>query len=311
MKAAQIETYGPAESIHVVEIERPAVADGQVLVRVRAASLNPFDSMVLSGQVAAMVPSLPLTLGGDIAGEVEAIGAGVDGLAPGDHVYGSAAAVAGGSGALAEYALTTPDQLAIMPTNLDFQQAAALPLVAVSAHQAVGEHLRLKAGQRLLVLGGAGGIGAIAIQLACHLGAKVAATASGDSNLAYVRALGAEPVIDYKTDDFSQQLHDYDAVLDTAGGDGFVKSYQVLKAGGTAVSLAAAVDAAAADRHGITAIHQMTQVNRPRLEAVSRLVASGVIKPRIGAAFPLDDAAAAFEARQSASFAGKIVIAIA
>ena len=307
MKAAQINEYGHADAIKVVEIDQPTISEDQVLVEVQASSLNPFDTMVCEGYVAGMIKSLPITLGGDIAGVVKQVGDNVTDLSEGDVVYGQANVVAGNSGALAEFAATKSEQVAKAPTNIDITEVASLPLVGVSALQALNDHIGLKADQKIFIHGGAGGIGSIAIQVAKNIGAYVATTATGEG-IDYVKSLGADEVIDYKSSDFSQNLHDYDAVFDTVGGDDFTKSFDILKSGGVAVSMIADPDEAKAKELGITSIRQTTHVNTQKLNDLTKLVEDGVVKPNVGKVYDLNDVQAAFEARESGKVQGKIVI---
>jgi len=306
MKAAQIKEYGQADKIQVVEVDRPRAGKDQVLVEVQAASLNPFDTMVREGYVKDMIKSLPITLGGDIAGVVREVGENVNSVATGDIIYGQANAVAGNSGALAEYAATNAGQVAKAPVNVDITEAAALPLVGVSALQALNDHLELKEGEKIFIHGSAGGIGSIAIQVAKNLGAYVATTATGD-DIAYVADLGADEVIDYKAQDFSEKLEGFDKVFDTVGGDDFAKALTILKPGGTAVSMIAEADEAKANELKVTAIHQFTRVTRDKLVQLAKLVESGIVTSRIAKVYDLGDIQAAFEARESGA-KGKIVI---
>ena len=224
MKSAQISEYGDSSIIKINEVEKPSAGESQVLVEVHSASLNPFDSAVRAGYMKEMLPlQFPATLGGDIAGVVVELGDGVDSLALDDKVYGQASVVAGNSGAFAEYAVTKVGQIAKAPDGLDFTTLASLPLVGVSALQALGQHINIRSDQKLFIHGGAGAIGSIALQIAKNIGAYVATTATGDG-IEYVKKLGADEVIDYKTQDFSEILKDYDAVFDTVGGDDFNKS---------------------------------------------------------------------------------------
>jgi len=309
MKAAQINRYGDPSVIEINDVAKPSLQDGQVLVEVHASSLNPYDTAVRSGAAKARYPlDFPATLGGDIAGIVTEVGAGVQHVAKGDQVYGQAYAGTG-SGAFAEYAAAAASQVAKMPTNLDFQQAGSLPLVGVSAWQALHEHLKLQAGQRIFIHGGAGGIGSLAIQIAKHIGAHVATTATGD-DIAKVTRLGADQVVDYKTEDFASILNDFDAVFDTVGHDDFDKALGVLRRGGIAVSMVAPPNEARASELGVTALMQFTKVTTPALDALRELVESGAVAPQVSRTFPLVKIQAAFEARETSHVPGKIVITI-
>lgn len=310
MKAAQINEYGHADAIKVVEVDQPTINEGQVLIEVQAASLNPFDTMVREGYLQEMIPlELPITLGGDIAGVVKEVGDGVDSLAVGDIVYGQANVVAGNSGALAEYAATQAEQVAKAPTNVDITEAASLPLVGVSALQALNDHIHIKAGQKIFIHGGAGGIGSIAIQIAKNIGAQVATTATGEG-IDYVKSLGADEVIDYKSSDFSQNLNEYDAVFDTVGGEDFNKSFNILKSGGVAVSMIADANEAKAKERDITTVKQMTHVTSEKLYELTKLVEEGVVTANIGKVFTLQDIQQAFETREAGQVQGKIIVTI-
>lgn len=310
MKAAQINQYGDSSAIQINEVEKPVPAEGQVLVEVYASSLNPVDTAVRSGALQQAMPlQFPITLGGDIAGVVAEVADGVTGVAVGDRVYGQSLVVTGNSGALAEYATTVPAQIAHMPAQLDFNQAASLPLTGSSALQALMQHLDLKPGQTIFIHGGAGNIGSLAIQVAKDMGARVTTTATGDG-LALVQQLGADEVIDYKAEDFSTRLRDYDAALDTVGGQDFSKMLTILKPGGIAVTLAGQVDQALADRIGVTAIAQFTQVTTGSLDVLSELIEKGTVKPWVGKIYPLEQVKDAFDARESDAVHGKVVIQI-
>src|SRR5581483_8012429 len=231
MKAIQIKKFG-SDAIELVDTKKPSPGKGQVLVKVFASSVNPFDIKLTQGAVPKL--HLPYTLGGDIAGVVAELGEGVENFQVGNKVYGSALALAGATGGYAEYAAAPAEMLAVMPRHADFTQAAASVLVGVSAVQALYEHMHLTSGQKILIDGGAGGIGSAAVQIAKHLGAVVVATATGDG-INYVTELGVDQVIDYQTQDFTKAVSDCDAVFDTVGGQTFEQSFGVIKKGGVIV----------------------------------------------------------------------------
>ena len=310
MKAAQIKEYGDASVIHLNEIEAPIAGEGQVLVEVHASSINPFDTIVREGYVKDMMPlTLPATLGGDIAGTVTQIGEGVTGLAIGDKVYGQANAVAGNTGAFAEYASTSAGQIAKSPTNLSFTEAASLPLVGVSALQALNDHIKLTSDHKILIVGGAGGIGSIAIQIAKHIGAYVATTATGEG-LETVKQLGADEVIDYQTQHVTELLKEFDAIYNTAGGESFDSTLKILRRGGVAVTMAAQPNEELATELGVTVIAQMTNVTSEKLSELTKLVENNVVKPLADTVFPLEQITEAFTAKESGNVIGKVVIAI-
>lgn len=310
MKAAQIKEYGDSSVVAISDIDKPAINEGQILVRVQASSLNPFDSAIRAGYLQQMIPlQLPVTLGGDIAGEVVAVAEGVENASVGDMVYGQANVVAGNSGALAEFAATSASQVAKTPSTISIQEAAALPLVGVSALQGLTQHLNVQPGQKVLITGGSGNIGRIAIQIAKHIGAYVATTVTGEG-MAIAKSFGADEIIDYKAQNFTELLHDYDAVLDTVGGDALNDVLAVLKQGGVAATLAGAFDEAKATEAGVTALSQNTHVSTEALNELTALVESGVVKPGVGQVFALSDIQAAFDARDNGTVKGKVVIAI-
>lgn len=306
MKAAQINEYGSFDVIKIVDIDKPAPGEGQILVELRAASLNPFDYKLRKGYMKDTIPlQLPITIGADFAGVVIE---GSDDYHLGDEVYGSAIILNGGSGALAEFATANTQNIALKPKNVSFQQAAAAVLAGVSALQAVNQ-LDLGLGKKVLIHGGAGGIGSAAIQYAKYLGAHVATTATAKSK-DFVTGLGADEVIDYETQKFEEVLHDYDAVFDIVGGETQTRSFAVLKEGGIMVSMFGQPDEALAAEHKTTGIAQNTQVNTASLNQLKKLIEDGVIKPQIDREFPLDQTAEAFKHLETGSPQGKVVVQI-
>ena len=310
MKAAQITSYGGKDVLKTVtDASKPEISEGEVLVQVHAAAVNPFDWKVREGQTQTMAElHFPATLGGDFAGKVVEVGEEVSDIKVDDEVYGQANAL-GGQGSFAEFTPVRATALARKPKSIDFVQAAVLPLTSVSAYQALVEHLNLQAGQKILIHGGAGGIGSSAIPLAKHLGAHIATTALAD-DADYVKSLGADKVIDYKSQDFTTLLKDYDAVYDTVGGDTYQKSYQVLKPGGIIVSMLEQPNQALMSQYNVQAIAQFTRVTRERLEAIAKLVDEGVITANIDKTFPLDQAAEALEYLHASHHRGKVVIKV-
>lgn len=310
MKAARIDQYGDTSVVHISDVTRPTPKNDQVLIEVRAASINPFDTTIRSGAMKDTIAlDLPVTLGGDLAGVVVGVGGDVEGVAIGEVVYGQANVVSGNSGAFAEYAATSPTQIAAMPAGLSFPEAAALPLVGASALQALTTHIGIEPDQKLFIHGGAGGIGTVAIQIAKHIGAYVATTATGEG-ADYVKQLGVDEVIDYKTSDFSEILTDFDAVFDTVGGGDFGKSLRILKRGGRAVSMIAPPDEALASELGVFAIMQGTHVTTNALESLASLVEQGVVTPHVEKIFPLESVKEAFLLRESGTVRGKVVLEI-
>ena len=307
MKAAQINEYGGPESVKITETDQPPVADDQLLVEVRAAAVNPFDVKVSQGHARQMAElKFPATLGGDLSGVVAAVGSAVSGFEVGDEVYGLAGALSG-HGSFAQFAPVAATSAGRKPSGLNFLEAAALPLAGVSAYQSLVETLQLKAGQKILIHGGAGGIGSLAIQLAKHLGAHVATTAAADDE-AFVKELGAEVFIDYKGQKFQDVVKDYDAVFDTVGGDTLANSYSVLKPGGALTTMAGQPDEALASKYQVTATGQFTRLNPERLAGVTKLVEDGDLKPVIDKTFPFEQTAEAMAYLAQGGHRGKVLI---
>jgi NADPH:quinone reductase-like Zn-dependent oxidoreductase len=278
-----------------------------VLVEVKAASINPFDLYFLAGNLQKMAPlPFPITLGGDFAGVVSQT-SGQE-FAVGDQVYGSALILAGGSGSFAEYCSANVTSIAHKPKTIDFQKAAGLPLVGSSAVQALEEHMRLQKGQKVLIHGGAGGIGSVAIQIAKALGAYVATTVS-TNDIPFVTQLGADQAVDYKTQKFEEIIKDFDGVYDTVGGQTTEKSFLVLKKGGILVSMLGQPSEELAQKYNVTAIGQRTKTNTDHLYRLAQFVDNGSIKPQVDKVFPLDQTKEAYMYMQD-SHRGKVVISI-
>jgi NADPH:quinone reductase-like Zn-dependent oxidoreductase len=314
MKSTQIKRYGGSE---VVEINQstPAPNDpsaGKVLVDVKAAGVNPADWKIREGYFQQMMPlQFPSTLGMDFSGVIEKVGEGVPDFKQNDEVYGQAAVIRGGSGAFAEIALANADTIAHKPKILSHEKAAGLPLVGVSAWQALVDIIGLSKGQKILIHGGAGGIGSIAIQLAKHLGAYVATTVSTNDKQFVKEELGADEVIDYKTQTFEDLLpHEYDAVFDTVGGETYTRSFKILKRGGIIVSMLEQPNQELMDRFGVKAISQITQVNRERLTKLAQWVDQNNIRVNIDRTFPLDEAGKALDYQRDVHPRGKVVLQV-
>lgn len=311
MKAVQINKYGGIDVLEINERAlKPSLKKDQVLVEVKAASINPIDWKIREGYLKEMAPlQFPVTMGGDFAGIVSEIIDGVSEFKIGDNVYGSAIVLNGGSGAFAELSCANIRNIALKPTSIDFIEVSALPLVGTSVIQAIEEHIKLQSGQKILIHGGAGGIGHIAIQLAKTLGAFVATTVSTE-DIDFVKQLGADEVIDYKTQNFEKVLNNFDAVYDTVGGETTDKSITVLKTGGTLVSMLGQPKEELAQKYSVTAIGQNTQTNTARLTRLSELVDGGKIKINVDKIFPLDSVKEAFTYQEKVHPRGKVVLKI-
>ena len=300
MQAAQVSEYGDASKILVQEAATPIAREGQVLVTVVAASVNPFDLTLASGAMAGMIPlTLPYTIGGDFAGTMD----------DGRQVYGTALVANGGSGSMAEQTVANMKNISDKPKSIGFEEAASLPLAGCSALQAIEEHLDLQKGQKILIHGGAGGIGTLAIQLAKLRGGYVATTASAvDRDM--LTGLGADLVIDYKAEDFTTLISEYDAVFDTVGGEVTNQSLQVLKTGGKLVTMIGEPDLKRAEELGIVVTRQNTGVTTERLERIALHIERGELKPVIDKVFPLEKSRDAYEYFVSGHPKGKVVLRI-
>lgn len=313
MKSAQLKGYGSSE---VIEINRNTPtpndpSEGKVLVKVKAAGVNPADWKIREGYMQQMIPlQFPSPLGMDFSGIVEKVGAGVSGFNVHDEVYGQASVMSGGSGAFAEMALANADSVAHKPKSPSPQEAAGLPLVGVSAWQALVETIRMTKGQKILIHGGAGGIGSIAIQLAKHIGSYVATTVSTNDKQ-FAKELGADEVIDYKTQTFEDLLpHDFDAVFDTVGSETYARSFKVLKKGGMIVSMLEQPNQQLMEQFGVKAVFQFTQVNRDRLTKLAQWVDQNNIRVNVDKTFPLEEAGKALDYQKDVHPRGKVILAI-
>ena len=314
MKSIQIKKYGGSD---VVEVNKtasvPSISSGKILVNVKASGVNPSDWKIREGYFQQMAPlQFPSTLGGDFSGIVKQIGEDDDissDFKQGDDVYGCASVLKDGSGAFAELALVNKDSIAYKPKSLNYVVAAGLPLVGICAWQALVENIGLSKDQKILIHGGAGGIGSIAIQLANHLGAYVTTTVSTNDKQ-FVQELGADHIIDYKKENFEDVIHDYDAVLDTVGGETYIRSFKVLKKGGIIVSTLEQPNSELMNQYGIRAIFQFAQVNRERLTKLAQWVDQNNVKVNVDKTFPLDEAAKALEYQKDVHPRGKVVLTV-
>ena len=249
MKALVLQRYGGAAPVEFADVSRPLIKATEMLVKVHAAGLNPIDYMIPKGLFKAILKfKLPATMGSDVAGVVMEVGSRVTRFKVGDAVFAST--FDQGFGTFAEFAAVPEHAAAHKPDKLDFVQAASIPMVALTSWQALTERAQLKRGKKVFIPAGAGGIGSFAIQLAKHLGAIVATTTS-TGNVDFVRSLGADEVIDYKTQHFEEVLHGYDAVLGTIRGEELEKAMHIVKAGSNVVSLVGPPDAAFAQARGM------------------------------------------------------------
>jgi NADPH:quinone reductase-like Zn-dependent oxidoreductase len=307
MKAARILRFGPPNVITNDDLPQPEPTAGQLLVRVKAAGVDNWDVLIREGKV--VLKPLPLILGSELSGIVEAIGAEVSGFKLDDEVYGATNEQF--SGAYAEYALPSARMMAQKPKTLNFIEAASAPIVTVTAWQMLFAYARITVGQTVLIHGAAGNVGAYAVQLAIQAGLHVVATAAS-ADLDYVRGLGAERVVDYKRERFEESVTGVDVVLDTVGGDTQQRSLRVLKPGGTLVSVVAPVPETTQKRYGVRAAYFYVNVTTARLNKITELFDSGKLATNVGTVLPLEEARKAHEMMAGAPHKrGKIVLSIA
>jgi NADPH:quinone reductase-like Zn-dependent oxidoreductase len=303
MKAERVHAYGGPEVLQWEDVPRPEPGENEVLVRVRAAGVNPIDWKLREGYLET---PLPFTLGIDFAGIVEVVGPGVTGFRVGDRVFGQ---VDDNTGSYAEYATALVPHIAKTPDTLDDLQAAALPVAGLTAWQALFDTANLRAGQKVLIHAAAGGVGSFAVQFAKWKGAHVIGTASAD-HIGQVREMGADEAIDYRTTKFENMVHDADVVLDTVGGETQERSWKVLKRGGIIVSLVQPPSEAAAATHGARGERIRQQPRGDQLARIADLVASGRVKVNIETVLPLAEARQAQQLSKAGHAGGKIVLKV-
>ncbi|MCY0094283.1 NADP-dependent oxidoreductase [Hoeflea ulvae] len=306
MKAAIINNY--ATDVEIADVPDPVLDADSVLIQVHAASLNPIDNIVRAGQMKDIIPlSFPHVMGYDVSGVVSKIGANVAGIKLGDAVY--ARPNQDDAGSLAEVARIKADELALKPAGLSHAEAASIPLAGLTAWQALVDKAALKAGQKILIHAGSGGVGTLAIQIAKHIGAHVATTTSA-GNADLVRSLGADEVIDYRTENFEDSVSDYDVVFDMLGGETMERSFGVLKKGGVLVSIKGQDTNNLAEKHGVRFEWFFMSPNGAQLSELSALIDKGIVKPVIDSSYELADVAAAYDKLADGHAVGKIVVTV-
>lgn len=305
MKAVYIEQFGGPEVVRYGDLLAPTANAGQIVVDAYAASVNGADWKVRNGGYGK--PDFPLILGRDFSGVVSAVGAGVDDLRIGDEVYG--VLEAGREGAYAEKIAVGAEVVGKKPAKLSHVDAAALALAGITALSAIEDTLKLKAGETILIQGGAGGVASFGIQLAKHIGARVITTARAE-NHAYLRKLGADEVIDYTTTDFTTVVKNCDAVFETVGGDVATKSFAVLKPGGRAAFIASGMQAPKPDRTDVTSLRPAVGRARKHIDRISELVEAGAIQVPHVTLYKLSDAVEAMRVSEARHFKGKLVFKV-
>ena len=332
MKAFIVDRYGKKERGRIGEMPDPKLRENDVLVQVYAAAVNPLDSKIRSGEFKLILPyRLPLILGNDVAGVVVQAGRHVRRFKVGDQVY--ARPPEDRIGSFAELIALNEDAVALMPKKLTMEEAASIPLAALTAWQALIEKAGLKKGHKVLIHAGSGGVGTIAIQLARHLGATVATTTS-TANLDLVRSLGADIAIDYKTTDFSKVLSDYDVVLNSLGTETLNKSLEVLKPGGKLISISGPPDPdfaksrgagwflklvvnllsfvirRKAKQHRVSYSFVFMRASGEQLDEITSLIGAGVIRPVVDRVFPFESTSYALAYVESGRAKGKVVVKV-
>lgn len=310
MKAIVIDQYGGKEQLKEREVETPAISAHQVLVEVYATSVNPIDWKLREGYLKEMLPwEFPIILGWDVAGVIRELGSEVKHHHVGERVFARPATTR--QGTYAEFVPVDENLLARMPESMSFEEGAAFPLTGLTAWQCLVEIGHIKKGDKVLIHAGAGGVGSMAIQIANSIGAYVATTAS-DKNDELVTSLGANQVINYHEEDFSDILENFDFVLDTMGGDILEKSYGVLKRGGRLVSIAGQPDEEKAEQLGISVSSFWLEPDGAQLKKLADLFVSGEVRPEIGHLYHLteQEVQEAHELSESHHARGKIVIKV-
>lgn len=328
MKTAYIEHYGKLDAVKLGEQAQPQLQADDILIKIHAASINPLDLRVVEGEFKAILPvKFPFILGNDLAGTIVEVGNQIKNFKVGDAVY----AKTDQAGSFAEYVTVKETSIALKPKNISMEHAASLPLVALTAWQALVEFAQLKQGQKVLIHAGSGGVGTIAIQLAKQLGATVATTTSG-KNISWVKELGADIIIDYKSTNFEDVIQDYDVVFDTQGGKTLEKSLTVLKRGGRVISIAGPPDRNFAEtldvnfllkciipmlsfpirrkakKLGVHYSFLFMQPNGQQLAEITKLVESEKIKPVVDKIYDFVDIKDAFDYVNTGRTKGKVVI---
>ncbi len=307
MKAVRLHEFGGPDVLRYEDAPRPEIGPGDVLIRVRASSVNPLDWKIREGRMEAMMPhTLPLILGLNAGGIVEAVGSGVTGFKPGDEVFAGTGMTRDGS--YAEFVAADAGAVARKPSAVDFGTIVSAQ-TALTALQALFDVSHLSAGQTVLVHGAGGAVGAAGVQFAHNIGATVVATASGEDR-DYVRGLGADVVVDYRTERFEDAAHDVDVVLDTVGGETQARSFTTMKPGGILVTTTAPPDMDAAGKAGVTAKMIQVSPNTAQLSEIAEMIAAGKFKVRIGLVLPLSEAQQAHEKAQAGQVRGKIVLQV-
>lgn len=302
MKAIRVHNYGHSEEMVLEDVQQPKPGRGQVLVKIHDAGVNPVDWKIREGYMKGSLPSsFPYTMGQDFSGEVVESGKGVKGFKRGDRVFGFA------QGTYAEYAIASPDELAHVPKNVDWHGAAAIPTAGLTAWQIVMDVAKVSENQTVLIHGAGGGVGSFAVQFAKKAGARVIATASRES-FSHLQGLGADQLIDYKSERFEDSVKDVDTVIDLVGGDTLTRSYGVVRKNGRIITSVGHPDEAAARKYGVRVSHFLMKRHGNELEQIGRLLGDGSLRPHISKVMPLSEAREAENLSQLGHPHGKIIL---
>jgi NADPH:quinone reductase-like Zn-dependent oxidoreductase len=307
MKAAIIRDY--ETEIEIADIDAPDLHDDSVLIAVHAAGLNPIDYILQSGAMKDNIPlSFPHVMGFDVSGEITEVGKDVTGFKIGDAVF--ARANQQDAGAIAQTARVKANEMALKPANISHADAASVPLAGLTAWQALVTKGKLKKGDKVLIHAGSGGVGTLAIQIAKHFGAYIATTCSA-RNVDLVRKLGADVVIDYTTQDFENEVSDYDLVFDMVGGETLNRSFKVLKRGGTLVSIKGQDTDTLAPEHDVRFEWFFMEPDGAMLADLGKLIEDGIVKTVIDSTYPMAETVEAYKALKDGHAVGKIVVTMA
>jgi NADPH:quinone reductase-like Zn-dependent oxidoreductase len=311
MRAVLVHGYGKPDAIRIEQARKPALQPDEILVRVHAASVNPVDWKVCDGVLKDKLPMpIPFIPGGDFSGTVAAAGSEAADFPAGMAVFGMTGTPGYRAGAFAEFVAVKAEHLAPKPESLSHEQAASVPLAALTAWQAVFDRAGVQLGQRVLVHAGAGGVGGFAIQFA-HVAGAIVTTTTSAANTDYVRALGADEVIDYRTQKFEDVVRDFDVVIDLIGGETQERSYAVLRRGGVLVNAWGAIMQDKADAAGVRGVKVAVEPDAGQLTRISELIDSGQVRVSVAKTFALTDCVAALDESRAGHVRGKIVLKVA
>jgi NADPH:quinone reductase-like Zn-dependent oxidoreductase len=315
MKACIIEAFGGREQLKITDLPKPEAGEGEVLIRIHAAGVNPVDWKIRQGWAQKMLPhKFPIILGWDLAGTVEAVGHSARRFGPGDEVYAYARRPIIHQGTYAQYISLPESYVAGKPSNITMTEAGSIPLTALTAYQALFQGGRLQKGETVFILGASGGVGSSAVQLAAIQGARVIALASG-RNRDYLKALGAREVIDYERGDFITSLGEFmpngvDLVFDCHGGDILARGQMCIRPGGRLVSITEHVDEQALKQRDIRFAYTFVEPHVPQLDHIRELIEGGRFKANVTQTYPLDQVTKAHQQSETGHTRGKIVLEI-